>query len=80
MRQRIAALRIGEWEPGLHRSAIPPGKEGLIPIKVKVTIKGERLSTISPAAIRPCGSIYIPPSVRILGCRRRDKTFFRICR
>ncbi len=43
MRQRIAALPDGEWETQDFIDRDPAGGEGLIPIKVKLTIKGDRV-------------------------------------
>lgn len=43
MRQRIAALPDGEWETQDFIDRDPAGSEGLIPIKVKLTIKGDRV-------------------------------------
>ncbi len=42
VRQRLAALPDGEWETQDFIDRDPAGSEGLIPIKVKLTIKGDR--------------------------------------
>lgn len=42
VRQRIAALPDGTWETQDFIDRDPAGGEGLIPIKVKLTIKGDR--------------------------------------
>ncbi len=42
VRQRLAALPDGEWETQDFIDCDPAGGEGLIPIKVKLTIKGDR--------------------------------------
>jgi N-methylhydantoinase B len=42
MRQRLAALPDGVWETQDFIDRDSPGSEGLIPIKVKLTIKGEK--------------------------------------
>jgi N-methylhydantoinase B len=42
MRQRLAALPDGEWETTDFLDQDPGAGEGLIPIKVKLTIKGDR--------------------------------------
>lgn len=42
MRQRLAALPDGEWETQDFIDRDPGSAEGLIPIKVKLTIKGDR--------------------------------------
>jgi N-methylhydantoinase B len=42
MRQRLAALPDGVWETQDFIDRDPAGSEGLIPIKVKLTIKGEK--------------------------------------
>ena len=43
MRQRLAALPDGEWETQDFIDRDPNASEGLIPIKVKLTIAGNRL-------------------------------------
>ncbi|MEM0905834.1 MAG: hydantoinase B/oxoprolinase family protein [Pseudomonadota bacterium] len=42
VRQRIAALPDGTWETQDFVDRDPAGEEGLIPIKVKLTIKGDK--------------------------------------
>ena len=59
MRQRLAALPDGVWETQDFIDRDPSGSEGMIPIKVKLTIKpGTGRSTISPAAIRASARMY----------------------
>lgn len=43
MRQRLAAIPDGTWETQDFIDRDPAGGEGLIPIKVKMTIKGDRV-------------------------------------
>jgi N-methylhydantoinase B len=57
-RQRIAALPDGEWETVDFIDRDPSGSEGLIPIKVKLVIKGDRV-IYDLTGSHPCiGSIY----------------------
>jgi len=58
MRQRIAALPDGEWETQDFIDQDPAGEEGLIPIKVKLTIKGDRVSYDFSGSHATIGSIY----------------------
>jgi N-methylhydantoinase B len=58
MRQRIAALPDGEWETQDFIDRDPAGKEGLIPIKVKVTIKGDKVIYDFTGSHPTIGSIY----------------------
>ena len=58
MRQRIAALPDGEWETQDFIDRDPTGKEGLIPIKVKVTIKGDKVIYDFTGSHPTIGSIY----------------------
>ena len=57
-RQRIAALPDGEWETVDFIDRDPSGSEGLIPIRVKLVIKGDRV-IYDLTGSHPCiGSIY----------------------
>jgi N-methylhydantoinase B len=57
-RQRIAALPDGEWETVDFIDRDPSSSEGLIPIRVKLTIKGDRV-IYDLTGSHPCiGSIY----------------------
>jgi N-methylhydantoinase B len=58
MRQRIAALPDGEWETQDFIDRDPAGEEGLIPIKVKVTIKGDKVVYDFTGSHPTIGSIY----------------------
>jgi N-methylhydantoinase B len=58
MRQRIEALPDGEWETQDFIDQDPAGEEGLIPIKVKLTIKGDRVSYDFSGSHATIGSIY----------------------
>jgi N-methylhydantoinase B len=59
MRQRIAALPDGEWETQDFIDRDPAsGVEGMIPVKVKLTIKGDRV-IYDFTGSHPCiGSLY----------------------
>ena len=43
VRQRLAALPDGEWETQDFIDRDPSGSEGMIPIKVKITIEGDKV-------------------------------------
>lgn len=58
MRQRIEALPDGEWETQDFIDQDPAGEEGLIPIKVKLTIRGDRVSYDFSGSHATIGSIY----------------------
>jgi N-methylhydantoinase B len=58
MRQRIAALPDGEWETQDFIDRDPAASEGLIPIKVKLTIKGDRAIYDFTGSHPTIGSIY----------------------
>src|SRR5882757_6435247 len=58
MRQRIAALPDGEWETQDFIDRDPAGREGLIPIKVKLTIKGDKVIYDFTGSHPTIGSIY----------------------
>ncbi len=58
VRQRIAALPDGEWETIDYIDRDPSAGEGMIPIRVKLTIKGDRV-IYDFTGSHPCiGSIY----------------------
>ena len=58
VRQRIAALPDGEWETVDYIDRDPSAGEGMIPIRVKLTIKGDRV-IYDLTGSHPCiGSIY----------------------
>lgn len=58
MRQRIAALPDGVWETQDCIDQDPAGSEGLIPIKVRLTIKGDRVIYDFAGSHATIGSIY----------------------
>lgn len=58
LRQRLAALPDGEWETQDFIDRDPAGGEGMIPIKVKLVIKGDR-AIYDFSGSHPCiGSLY----------------------
>lgn len=58
LRQRLAALPDGDWQTQDFIDRDPAGGEGMIPIKVKLTIKGDR-AIYDFTGSHPCiGSIY----------------------
>jgi N-methylhydantoinase B len=58
LRQRLAALPDGEWETQDFIDRDPAGNEGMIPIKVKLTIAGDR-AIYDFTGSHPCiGSLY----------------------
>jgi N-methylhydantoinase B len=58
MRQRLAALPDGEWETQDFIDRDPSGGEGMIPIRVKLTKRGDR-ATYDFSGSHPCiGSLY----------------------
>ena len=58
VRQRIAALPDGEWETVDYIDRDPSAGEGMIPIRVKLTIRGDRV-IYDFTGSHPCiGSIY----------------------
>jgi N-methylhydantoinase B len=58
MRQRLAALPDGEWETQDFIDRDPSGGEGMIPIKVKLTLAGDR-AIYDFTGSHPCiGSLY----------------------
>ena len=58
MRQRIAALPDGVWETQDFIDRDPTGPEGMIPIKVKLTIKGDKAIYDFTGSHPTIGSIY----------------------
>lgn len=57
-RQRIAALPDGEWETVDFIDRDPAGGEGMIPIRIKMTIKGDRVIYDFTGSHPTIGSIY----------------------
>lgn len=58
MRQRLAALPDGEWETQDFIDRDPSGGEGMIPIRVKLTLAGDR-AIYDFTGSHPCiGSLY----------------------
>jgi len=58
LRQRLAALPDGEWETQDFIDRDPAGGEGMIPIKVRLTISGDRV-IYDFTGSHPCiGSLY----------------------
>ena len=58
MRQRLAALPDGVWETQDFIDRDPAGSEGMIPIKVKITIKGDKAIYDFTGSHPTIGSIY----------------------
>lgn len=58
MRHRLAELPDGEWETQDFIDRDPAGDEGLIPIKVKLTIKGDRVIYDFTGSHPTIGSLY----------------------
>src|SRR5580704_9528473 len=58
VRLRLAALPDGEWETQDFIDRDPAGKEGLIPIKVKLTIRGDKAIYDFTGSHPTIGSIY----------------------
>src|ERR1700692_296085 len=58
VRQRLAALPDGEWETQDFIDRDPAGKEGMIPIKVKLTIRGDKAIYDFTGSHPTIGSIY----------------------
>jgi N-methylhydantoinase B len=58
VRQRLAALPDGEWETQDFIDRDPAAGEGMIPIKVKLTIKGDRAIYDFTGSHPTIGSIY----------------------
>jgi N-methylhydantoinase B len=57
-RQRIAALPDGEWETVDFIDRDPAGGEGMIPIRIKMTIKGDKAIYDFTGSHPTIGSIY----------------------
>ncbi|MEM7442828.1 MAG: hydantoinase B/oxoprolinase family protein [Pseudomonadota bacterium] len=57
-RQRIAALPDGTWETVDYIDRDPGGGEGMIPIKIKMTIKGDRIEYDFEGSHPTIASIY----------------------
>ena len=58
VRLRLAALPDGEWETQDFIDRDPAGKEGMIPIKVKLTIRGDKAIYDFTGSHPTIGSIY----------------------
>ncbi|GJD48615.1 Acetophenone carboxylase delta subunit [Methylobacterium crusticola] len=58
VRQRVAALPDGEWETVDFIDRDPAGSEGLIPIRVRMTIRGDRVTYDFTGSHPTIGSIY----------------------
>ncbi len=58
LRRRLAELPDGEWETQDFIDRDPAGGEGLIPIKVKLTIKGDRVIYDFTGSHPTIGSLY----------------------
>src|SRR6266568_293823 len=58
VRQRIASLPDGEWETVDFIDRDPTGGEGMIPIRIKMTIKGDRAIYDFTGSHPTIGSIY----------------------
>jgi N-methylhydantoinase B len=58
VRQRIAALPDGEWQTEDFIDRDPAGGEGMIPIKIKMTIKGDRAIYDFTGSHPTIGTIY----------------------
>lgn len=58
VRQRIAALPDGEWETVDFIDRDPAGGEGMIPIRIKMTIKGDRAIYDFTGSHPVIGTIY----------------------
>ena len=62
LRHRLSVLPDGEWETQDFIDRDPAGGEGMIPIKVRLTIRGDR-AIYDFTGSHPCiGSLYTPPS------------------
>ncbi|KMO31931.1 hydantoinase B/oxoprolinase family protein [Methylobacterium aquaticum] len=58
VRQRLAALPDGEWETVDYIDRDPSGPEGMIPIRIKMTIRGESVTYDFTGSHPTIGSIY----------------------
>ncbi|MBO0663115.1 hydantoinase B/oxoprolinase family protein [Jiella sp. MQZ9-1] len=77
VRQRIAALPDGEWETVDFIDRDPAGGEGMIPIKIKMTIKGDKVIYDFTGSHPVIGSIYNSAfGTTFSGVAAGMKTFF----
>jgi N-methylhydantoinase B len=58
VRQRLAALPDGEWETVDYIDRDPSGPEGMIPIRIKMTIRGDSVTYDFTGSHPTIGSIY----------------------
>ena len=77
VRQRIAAMPDGEWETVDYIDRDPAGGEGMIPIKIKMTIKGDKVIYDFTGSHPVIGSIYNSAfGTTFSGVAAGMKTFF----
>ncbi len=77
VRQRLAALPDGSWETVDHIDRDVSGGEGMIPIRVKATIAGDRVTYDFAGSHPTIGSIYNSAfGATFSGCVAGMKTFF----
>jgi N-methylhydantoinase B len=77
MRQRLAALPDGVWETVDYIDRDPAGGEGMIPIRVKMTIKGDKVYYDFTGSHPTIGSIYnSAPGATFSAVAAGMKTFF----
>ncbi|MCA1494243.1 hydantoinase B/oxoprolinase family protein [Ensifer sp. NBAIM29] len=77
VRQRIAALPDGSWETVDYIDRDPAGGEGMIPIRIKMTIKGDTIHYDFTGSHPTIGSIYnSAPGATFSAVVAGMKTFF----
>jgi N-methylhydantoinase B len=77
MRQRIAALPDGTWETVDYIDRDPAAGEGMIPIRIKMTIKGDKVYYDFTGSHPTIGSIYnSAPGATFSAVAAGMKTFF----
>ena len=77
MRQRIAALPDGVWETVDYIDRDPVAGEGMIPIRIKMTIKGDKVYYDFSGSHPTIGSIYnSAPGATFSAVAAGMKTFF----
>ncbi|AFL51062.1 N-methylhydantoinase B [Sinorhizobium fredii] len=77
VRQRIAALPDGSWETVDYIDRDPAGSEGMIPIRIKMTIKGDSIHYDFAGSHPTIGSIYnSAPGATFSAVVAGMKTFF----
>lgn len=77
MRQRIAALPDGVWETVDYIDRDPAAGEGMIPIRIKMTIKGDKVYYDFAGSHPTIGSIYnSAPGATFSAVAAGMKTFF----